>query len=405
MHADADRIRRLMQAKGWSPFALAAESALPRDLIDALFGPDPMRVSAATLRRLATALGVPVETLGGRLDHRGEIHLGDLARALHRLDPSDPDQTQAIAACLGFGLREPAQRHQPIEVFDPRAQPTAPVPSPVPTPAPNRPPPQPMPPSPPAPPSLPSMRLPSRLEALDPLTLAEPDLDWLDDDERLQDPTQAATPAPAIAREPLFPRPRDRHILSAALATPRRGRHLDLPRLLTLLTRREPLHELPCRTEATVANGCDLLLDYSPTMVPFWDDLGDLIDQVGAVIGPTRTRVYSFDTRPTAAIRWLPGRRREAWQPTGRPVLVASDLGIQGDLPAAPDPAWDPLAERCAEAGLPLLVLVPWPKPQWPQALAGRPELIHWHPATSAGRVRRCQTSHPAQAAGGPASR
>jgi len=313
---------------------------------------------------------------------RGEIHLGDLARALGSLGWRTHEQAEAIAACLGFGLGPAPREQEPVEVYNPAAQPRRPPVSHqrAQAPAPVAPPPMPQP-----PPPLPAHSLPSRLQPLPNLAPAEPDPDWLDGDASLLDQTDASP----CARQTLFPEPASRHIFAAAVASWRAGDAVDVPRLIEAVARRQPLRALPRRAEPTLARGCQLLLDYSPAMVPFWDDLTDLIGQVGAVAGFAETRVYSFDTRPGEAVHWRPDGRTEPWKPASRPVLAASDLGIQGGTRATPHPGWSELAERCAAAGVPLLILIPWPESFWPKALGGRPELIHWSPGTSAGLIRR----------------
>lgn len=320
---------------------------------------------------------------------RGEIHLGDLARALATLQCHNDAQVRAIAACLGFGLAAPRTR-PPVEVYNPSAQPRLPS-------AERQweqPPRVPIPPMPAPPPTLPKDLLESRLQPLPDLAPAALDPDWLDGDPTLLDESDALP----CAREPLFPERTSRHIISAALGTLRAGDAIDVPRLTAALARREPLRDLPRRLEPTLERGCQLLLDYSATMVPFWDDLTALIGQVGAVVGSAETQVFSFDARPTDALRWWPEGRSDAWSPAGRPVLAASDLGIQHrGGQAVPDPGWNALGKRCAAAGVPLLILIPWPKRHWPRALAGPPELIHWSPATSAGLIRR--RLHPSSAA------
>ena len=42
-----------------------------------------------------------------KLRDKGEIHLGDLARALETLNWEDDRQARAIASCLGFELKRP----------------------------------------------------------------------------------------------------------------------------------------------------------------------------------------------------------------------------------------------------------------------------------------------------------
>lgn len=183
-------------------------------------------------------------------------------------------------------------------------------------------------------------------------------------------------------------------MLAAALATRRPGGTLDLPRLIDAICRREPLRGLPRRAEETVALGCQLLLDYSGPMVPFWEDLNDLADQVRGILGAAATRVYGFDTRPTQARHWTPAGEPRPWRPDGRPVLAATDLGIQGRAQAAPAPDWAACAADCAQAGSSLILLIPWPADRWPRTFPPTATLIHWGPRTTAGMVRRQATGH-----------
>ncbi len=313
--------------------------------------------------------------------NRGEVHLGDLAAALATLPWQDQAQAGAIAACLGFGLRAPLQA-APHRVYDRGDTRTlaegqhAPAPEP----------PVLLPPTPPRPVPLPAGTLPSRLTRLPNLAppYVEPP-DWLDAGANAFPPA----PLPALARATLLPERTARHVISAALATRRPGWDIQLPRLVATLCRREPLRELPRRAERTLALGCQVLLDYSGRMVPFWEDLNALTVQVQEVVGTQATRVYSFDTRPTQARDWTPDGEPRHWEPDGRPVLAATDLGIQGRSGAAPSPDWHAFAGQCAKAGSPLVLLIPWPEERWPRTFPTNATLVQWGPRTSAGMVCR----------------
>lgn len=319
-------------------------------------------------------------------ERRGEIHLGDLARALGVLGWEDEAQVQAIARCLGFGLEAERAGKPPAEIYDHQEY----APESLKRREKHRPRPVYVPPTIEPPPKLPANLLPCKLKGpADPAPTAT-ELSWSDADEHLLDESDE----PPCARETLFTELTSRHIVSAALVTLRGGRQIDIPRLVSAVARRETVRALPRLTEPTLDRGCQLLLDYSATMIPFWADLKELITQVGDVVGPASTRVYSFDTRPTEAVIWTPEGKREPWSPDGRPVLAASDLGIRDDGSGSiarvePDRTWNALAERCADSGSPLLVLIPWPQAWWPMALAGEPELIHWSPGTTAGMIRQ----------------
>jgi len=323
---------------------------------------------------------------------RGEIHLGDLARALATLQWRNDAEARAIAACLGFGLHAaPATPRPPSEIYD-RQRYSAREPA-APQPPPRR---IFVPPAPEPPPALPAEPLPSLLQALAERAPAAPDdRAWLDE----EDAFFSDQPEPVVARRTLLPERTHRHIVSAALATLRTGQEIDIPKIIRAVCRREVIAHLPHRPEATLERGCQLLLDYSATMVPFWEDLNDLIGQVQEVVGPASTQIYSFDTSPAEAVRWTETGEREAWQPDGRPVLAATDFGIQGKSGRAElHPAWPDFVEGCAQAGTPLVVLIPWPEPRWPVNIGGYPHLVHWSPHTSAAMVKRkIGLGHPAR--------
>ncbi len=318
---------------------------------------------------------------------RPEIHLGDLARALQQLNWQGEDQAAAIAAHLGFGLQAgpyPADTPRPAqEIFDRqryRAQSPAPAtqpPPPIHTPPPPRPRTE-----------LPNTVLPSQLTRLEPLAPAAGDRpDWLDQPDTCFNQAEQT----ALARHTLFPQSTNRALLSAALAIPGAGTEVDVARLIQTVCRREPLRALPRLPRLTLEHGCQLLLDFSATMVPWWDDLTGLMDQVNQVVGEETTQVYSFDTDPAAALRWTPEGERLRWRPDGRPVLIATDFAIQGrERRGQPHSGWNEAIQRCTASGSPLMVLVPWPKTRWPRSFGAAnpaPILVPWSPHTSAAML------------------
>jgi hypothetical protein len=314
---------------------------------------------------------------------RGEIHLGDLARALAKLQWRDDEQARAIAACLGFGLQTTPGPRPPTEIYDRQRYPRTLRKSVKPPPE------RPLfvPPTPEPPPLLPANSLECSLQPLAERAPGAPDdADWLDEEDALFTEYSETR----VAREPICPERTNRHLLSAALATLRTGQEIDVSELIAAVCRREAVRELPRRPEPTLETGCQLLLDYSATMVPFWEDLNGLIGQVADVVGIAATRVFSFDTKPTEAVRRTVRGKRESWKPEGRPVLAATDLGIQGRSGRVePDRTWHQLAERCATERIPLVILIPWPEARWPLNIGGSPELVHWSPHTSAAMLRR----------------
>ena len=316
---------------------------------------------------------------------RGEIHLGDLIRALKELPIQDDEQAVAVARALGFSLRGRSSGEVTRRVYDPlrystRKKPARPSPSTRPA--------VPQPPDPPLPIELPPDRLDSRLEPLPPT--APPPAEkpaWLNHEFRLLEHTDHQP----LHRQSLFHDNTSRGVLAAALATRRRGGEIDLPTLIDRIVSHEIIDELPTLPTATLERGCQLLLDYSDNMVPFWEDLGALAGQLQAILGENDLRVFEFDRTPCNAERWTPPDRTERWRPQkGRPVLVATDLGIVGRRrPPVVGEGWRLFIDRCQEAGCPLLLLLPWQQRYWPKDLGRHPILLHWNPHTSAGLIRR----------------
>ncbi|MEF8731813.1 MAG: hypothetical protein V5B40_07850 [Candidatus Accumulibacter meliphilus] len=323
---------------------------------------------------------------------RGEIHLGDLIRALGTLHGQDDEHAQAIAGCLGFGLAAPeVQPARPTPtVYDrsrlsPQAKSEAPATprqaglAAPPTRAPQI--------------DLPAQTLKSTLNAV----AAPPAIDTAEAPSWLTGDYQRLDPAPGVSppRRTLIPAETARGVFTAALATLRRGDRLDVDQLVRRVVEGRLPPRLPRQHSATLARGCQLLLDFSDSMLPWWEDLRELARQLVGVLGEDRVAVFDFDSTPEKAGRWLPGKDAEQdwqpWQPEpGRPILAATDFGIQGLPPRSrPDAGWPKLIKDCRAPGCPLIVLVPWSPEYWPTTLGPDAELVHWHPRTSAAMLSR----------------
>jgi hypothetical protein len=323
---------------------------------------------------------------------RGEIHLGDLIRALGTLRCLDDEHARAIAGCLGFGLAAPdMQPARPTPTVYDRsrlsAQPKTEAPA-----TPRRPglaaPPTRTPPI-----DLPAQTLTSTLNAI----AAPPAIDtatvpaWLGGDYQRLDPAPGASPP----RRTLIPTETARGVFTAALATRRQGDQLDVDQLVRRVVEGRLPPRLPRLHSATLARGCQLLLDFSDSMLPWWEDLRELARQLVGVLGEDRVSLFDFESAPGKAGRWLPGEDAEQdwqlWQPEpGRPILAATDFGIQGLAPRSrPDAGWQKLIKDCRAQGCPLIVLVPWSPEYWPTTLGSDAELVHWHPRTSAAMLSR----------------
>jgi len=316
--------------------------------------------------------------------NRGVIGLGDLLRALARLDAKDEATAARIIRSLGFAQRDPNPPERLRGAYDQTRSPhrrRTPIGSPPPPLG-----------APPFSGAIPPLELPERaLEAeltpLEPAVTAEPP-EWLDV------PLPAEQPSPTAARRaPLFPRRTAPAVLSAAVATRRPGSEPDLQRIIAGFTRGERMRDLPRLPVARLDRGIQLLLDVSEAMTPFRDDLTDLGDALERVVGRARCQVFEFAGDPAKASRWDEAGKERDWKAErGRPVVLATDFGIAAP-PAARDrithSGWLEFAAKVRKAGCPLMAFVPLPPSRWPVRLARQITLIHWDPRTTAGAVRR----------------
>lgn len=318
---------------------------------------------------------------------KGEIHLGELIGALAQLPWKDHAQAQAIAGCLGFGLaaHDLGRPERPTPAVYDRNQPpplarrevVAELPSGFAT----RPPPR---------LALPAQVLTSQLK---PVTTPPPSgiataPAWIHGAYQRLDPTPGRSPP----RQTLFPGRTARGVFTAALATLRLGREIDVQALVESVVRGHLPRQLPRLPTATLSRGCQVLLDFSDSMLPWWEDLRELAAQLVAVLGEERVAAFDFASAPAAASQWRAGREESTpWQPeAGRPILVVTDFGIRGRSHGQRASVhWLDFVGLCTAKGCPLLILVPWSPTYWPDWLGTCPELLHWHPRTSAAMLRR----------------
>ncbi|MGH8548684.1 MAG: hypothetical protein ACRERU_08835 [Methylococcales bacterium] len=315
---------------------------------------------------------------------RQEIHLGDLLRAFARLRCDTPEQIKSLAWCLGFAVDETAKPEALAEIYATHRYPDQSAAkaeqrgstrkfqvSPQPEPRVD----------------LPDFEVPSSLEEVGIRTPPAPaQTEIPESDYPILDRN---TGIPALARAALFTENTSRGLFSAALGTLRPGHEIDLACLIKSLVCAKALYRMPRLSSATLALGCQLLLDYRSSMVPYFEDLASLPDEIAQVTPRDKIETFRFEGDPSAVRQWTKDFERHAWNPDKRPVLVATDFGIQGRGGHAETPAeWPPFIERCRKNGSPLLVLIPWPKDRWPVGLGSYPELIHWSPDTAAAMIR-----------------
>jgi hypothetical protein len=319
---------------------------------------------------------------------RPQVSLGDLIRAAGELR-ADPAAVAAIAALLGLGGAPAASTAAPPA--PPSPPPAPPPPAAVPAGAPAgeggrvrpagadpRPPRQPLVVRTAAPRTGPPQPLHGTVEQLLPAP-----------------PPPGRRPA-----EPLLPPAHQRAVLSALVAVARPGREVDVATLVDRVASRQPVRSVPRLPASTTRLGVQLLLDQGPSMGPWLRDLRLLAGALRQVAGADAVQVLATDGDLTAVQPLSEDAGPRAYTPPGggRPVLVASDLGI-GGAGGVPPGRWLELARLTREAGCPLAVLVPYPPARWPAWARRRLTLVQWDRPTDAGQARRA-ARHAAARAG-----
>lgn len=313
-----------------------------------------------------------------------DIHLGDLISALSDLPWRNEEQAHKIAAALGFTLQNPQQhkiqtsRSTPFSGIANRLHRRQPLPSgkkrvtAPPAPAPRV--------------QLPDGVLPGTLTRLDDLSppldeIQQPDLNFERFDEKEYNPIDPPS---------LFLDNTSRGLLSALLQTVRSSRRIDIDKLIRQSGKGLLPRGFPYQESGTLVHGCQLLLDYSDSMVPWWNDLEALFNQLNRVLGKSLVKRYQFIDDPVQAEYWTDDES-ETWKPlSGTPNLVATDFGLPNQHSAYRlQRRWQTFIDHCEKANCPLIFLVPWEYDNWlSSTLGGYPYLFRWSPATSASQIR-----------------
>ncbi|WP_306325659.1 hypothetical protein [Streptomyces venezuelae] len=366
------------------------------------------------------------------MSERGEVFLGDLARAVAGLRPADAETIAAVARLLGLEADlAPDPAAAEVAFGDPAGPPDPRTPAPRPSAGGGRPEGHGETPSRAVPaavrptrtrplgggPDLRAGRNRERVRRLGDrpvdfsLTALDPHPGTGPGGER-QDDSRSPAPDPELLRrgvvttglrhEPPWKRDWERGVMFAAVATTTESTVCDQPALLRRVARQEVLRSLPLRRRLTTRRGAQLLLDHGRAMAPFRDDRAWLRELVGSVAGRDRVEVLRFRGTPGRGVVRDDPRDRTAYRPPapGTPVVLFSDLGrmrpaFASGAVAGPD-EWRAFVGSVVHAGCPVICVTPYQAGDYSPALRRmvafipldhRISLRHAHDATS--RVRR----------------
>ncbi|MGW1995413.1 hypothetical protein [Embleya sp. NPDC001921] len=304
---------------------------------------------------------------------RGQVHLGDLVRAIVALEVTEVDTAMEIGRVLG--LSAPADSAQPGRTSDrtpaPAEGPDEPQGARV------------------DPPVAVSAPAPPWREAdggCSLLVLREPrpgagrvvatESDEADVQRLLDSGADGDTP------EPVWPRRWAPGVMFAATSTDVIGRVLDERALIRGMVDRGLVGRLPFRARPTTRLGIQLLLDGGESMRPFRSDQRWLRELADAVVGRGRVEVLRFQGTPRRGVRAVGRRGPVAYRAPapGTPVVLVSDLGLRR-LPfsaaaAAGAAEWRDWIDAVRRAGCPVVCLTPYEARAHPWVLRRRVAMV-----------------------------
>ncbi len=323
---------------------------------------------------------------------RSEIELGDLITAAIELNPESEQHMLQMAHCLGFGVkpldesnlshyRNPQIAGSAQRPFIPE-QPDLKIPDFQPQPR--------MPPAPEVPPDDRGKILELIAEPMEPVPVAsERSIPW--PDARLGPYKRPTTPS--LPRQPLFSTNKARGILLPVVSRVLPSAKPDVSRIIQHVIKQKPLRKIPRLDQRNTRNGCQLLLDFSDSLIPLWPDMRELKSQFHRLLDDDSCPVFTFKRDPVNAFRRQDGKT-QGWSPVpGKPVVVASDLGQlagdSGDIKLA-EAGWLRFAEFCHANDVPVIAVVPAnPFRQDLRFLSQRIKIVPWNPLTTATAVTR----------------
>jgi formylglycine-generating enzyme required for sulfatase activity len=191
------------------------------------------------------------------------------------------------------------------------------------------------------------------------------------------------TVQPVPPRIPLLPWSRLWPFLFAALGCRYDSHRVDMERVIHLFCHRKPITRLPYVPRLTWAGRGQLLVDVNETLMPFWDDSGDLLRRIVRLRGISGLEVSVIEQTPDDGCRgWTPRGGMGEVKPYGLPVPGAPVL-VMGDLGCL-DPeegrmlSWLRLGKRLKNAGFHPAALMPCPPRLWDPRLSAYWTMVYW---------------------------
>jgi hypothetical protein len=184
-------------------------------------------------------------------------------------------------------------------------------------------------------------------------------------------------------------------ILGGALSFERADGPVDIGRLVEHLARRDIPSRIPRLQRRSVTSGAQVLVDLSEDMIPFRDDIVEILERIRLVLGGEHVAFLRFAEKPLSEIG--PGRR-DSWtryEPpdTPRPVLIVSNF--RQSAATFQDEGDDyhremaSLIREAEAADCVVVALVPNAASRMPEPLRRRVRVVEWDRPTTAAAAAR----------------
>jgi len=311
-------------------------------------------------------------------------HLGDLLKAVTRLEAADPVTCRAIAGCLGIrgagGMR--------ISEILPPKEPSPKIPG---TRKQERP---------TDPPMDDDFGLPRSEDFAQPdavvriaeggTAVAKPH--WFEKAAPFDiEPREVI--AEGLEWESLIQEDLLRDVLLFSVRTQEEDGLLDVPRLVEGVACRRSIEVLPRSRISSTRRGVQVLVDRGASMALFRRDQLQLTAGLEALLGTHRVEVVQYTRSPLRKdVKRRDHRRSQPYAlPTpGTPILILGDLGLGPgslDLPQGPSEAWPHFARSAAANGNTVIVLAPVPASRGPSVEWPGMTRVYWHDALTPKHV------------------
>ncbi len=201
---------------------------------------------------------------------------------------------------------------------------------------------------------------------------------YQDNDAALKAPENVHPPVqqPLMAWHRLWP------FLKLALGAHTTSHKPDMPRIIQHIANGECLRRLPKAKRKGWASQAQIVIDYDPSLVPFWADFNGVQTQLADLRGLAGLSVYAFPDGDPFGACWL--NTGDGWR-TARyqlpqadvPVLILSDLGCNetGDQRRL---RWRRFGEQLARTGARATALMPSPPRWWDGELSQLFMPVYW---------------------------